>query len=61
MRPRLDFKRHELSDLRSAGALRERFDMNKDLLAALSGLDEPEAAVIVPGLDASVEAHGYVG
>jgi hypothetical protein len=32
--------------------------MHEDLVAPLSGLDEAEAAVIVPRFELSVESHG---
>jgi hypothetical protein len=34
-------------------------DVDKDLLIAARGLDEPKSAFIVPSLDDSFEAHRY--
>jgi len=36
----------------------ERLDVHEDLLPAFRGLDEAEAAVVVPGVDGAFEAHG---
>lgn len=52
-----DFERDALTLLRALTQTSERFDMDEDLLSPLSGLDEAEASIIVPGLDDAVELH----
>ncbi len=42
------------------GAGRKGLDVDKDLLAALRGLDEAEAAVVMPGCQGAFESHALM-
>lgn len=54
---RLDFEGQGFADLRPAAVTLKRRDVHEDRVAAMRWRDEPEAAVIVPLLEFSVEAH----
>ena len=58
LRPKLYLKGDELIDLRSATSRTEGFDVDEDVLPALSRLDEAESAFVVPGFERAFEAHG---
>jgi hypothetical protein len=57
LRPEFNLEREHLIDLRPASSGLERLDVDEDLLSALSGLDESEAAIVVPCLESSFKAH----
>jgi hypothetical protein len=52
-----DLKCHTLTGFWPPGARRESFDMHEDLLAPVKGLNEPKAAIIVPGFYRAFDSH----
>src|SRR5512141_3494821 len=56
----LNVEGNELIDIRAPTVARERGDMDEDLVACASGLDEAEAAVVIPLRQSAVSAHDAV-
>jgi hypothetical protein len=47
-----------LTNGRASVAFRKRLDVNENLFVALPRVDEAKAALVVPGLEGAIEAHG---
>jgi hypothetical protein len=52
-----DFEGEALTDLRRAQLRRDSGDMQEDLLAAVSGLNEAEGTLGIPGFELSRKSH----